>query len=486
MSKPNKEPNESMVPTKKKKAVDLAPIQDFKLTIKQFYDIAHGLECHYAIFYQIWELGDPIFVDRADLKTSALSFNKSGKAHEFLFNIRFWQSLNDYNRRFIICHECLHALLNHGYRIWQLINSDNRFDASVKIQLANKAMDVVINEMLVDKFGFSKKHITDWEEYCWLETIFKEEEGVLPNQNFEYYYNLLIKMCQEGKIKIIEQFVTVDDHSGMSQPPEDGEEAPDNKEFIKKLDRILSDEEKKGLEEKVKSDLNGQKAEPKDKNKDSKNKIPSRGGLQAGTGTGNWFTLKDLQIKVKHKWETIIKRWEKYMLEETFMTVEQWTRKARRIATLDSGELIIPSEIDLDITDLEKHRITVWFFLDTSGSCFHLAERFFRAARSLSPRYFEVRLFNFDTSIYPVNLKDGKAAGGGGTTFSNIPPYIESICKKENKQYPKAIWIISDGYGDDLGLDKKWAKRWTWFLTEQHSTNCITPGCKIYDLKDFE
>lgn len=466
-----------------KTAKDLAPLPDYKITMRHFYELAHQLEGHYSIFYQIWELGDPYFTEA--IPTAALAFGKSGAPDQFLWNPRFWEGLDDYNRTFIICHECLHALLNHGYRSWQIINSDNRLDASLKMQIANRAMDVVINEMLVAKFGFEKKKVNEWEKYCWLETVFKDEKGVLPNQNFEYYYNLLVKMIQEGKIKVITEYVTIDDHSGMGKEPQEGEE-PGNGEFIKKLDKALSDEEKQGLEERVKGDLNGKKAQAKNKEEGEAKDGKNPGGQQAGTGTGGWFTLKKLPIKIKHKWETIIKRWEKHMLEETFTTVEQWTRKARRIATLDSGELIIPSELELELCDLEKHRISVAFLLDVSGSCYHLAERFFKAARSLDKRYFDLHCFSFDTEITPIDLKSNSLRGGGGTSFGNIPPYIEKYFKDKNLKYPAKVFLISDGFGCPLNLDPKLTKRWHWFLTESNSKDCITKGCHIHELKDFE
>ena len=31
-----------------------------------------------------------------------------------LINPKFWDSLNYYNKAFVIAHECLHIILNHG------------------------------------------------------------------------------------------------------------------------------------------------------------------------------------------------------------------------------------------------------------------------------------------------------------------------------------------------------------------------------------
>lgn len=43
--------------------------------------------------------------------------------------------------------------------------------------------------------------------------------------------------------------------------------------------------------------------------------------------------------------------------------------------------------------------------MDTSGSCFNLAERFFKAALTLNPKKFNVRLFCFDYYATETSLK---------------------------------------------------------------------------------
>ena len=130
----------------------------------------------------------------------------------------------------------------------------------------------------------------------------------------------------------------------------------------------------------------------------------------------------------------------------------------------------------------DKNKIDVFFFLDTSGSCIGLKNRFFSAAKSLDKNKFNIRLFCFDTKVVETTLESNKVYGGSGTYFSILPKYINEVTK--NKKYPEAIFVISDGYGDNLNLEEKFKKRWYWFLTTSY-TKCIE-GCNIYKLSDFE
>ncbi len=397
-------------------------------------DISRDLEPHHALFYQCWQMGKPSFTDA--VPTAAVAFNKSGDFIEFLFNPDFWNSLTHYERLFVIGHECLHVVFNHGMRTKDATDADK----------TNKALDIVVNHMLVTSFGFERDKIKNSENLCWVDTIF----AGLPNIRlipltaaFEYYY----KLMPETQRKTI---CVLDDHSKMSG---------DWSNIVGKLNDSLTPQEKDAIKNILERHDTDQ---------------------QGGKGRGKW-TFVNVEQTRKRKWETIIKQWSLKYMRADLELKEQWVRSNRRLFGLGGG-LILPSEMEDDMMD--KDRLPVFFFLDTSGSCWGLRNRLFSAAASLPKDKFVVRLFCCDEVIEETTLTAGKIYGGGGTKFSIIESHIQSIMKKEGVEYPEAVFFITDGYGDRVMPEKP--DRWYWFMTPFNTDRFIPKGSKVYQLRDFE
>jgi predicted metal-dependent peptidase len=427
------------------------------ITSEEWYEISNALEPHHAVFYKLWQMGKPIFDER--IPTACVQFDKEGQFVVFRFNPKFWQELDLQNRLFVICHEALHIVLNHGVRA---------IDAKINAQAANVAMDVVVNHTLVEKFGFDRKNIDNQENYCWVDTVFKDREP-LPetDEAFEHYYNLFEKTYGDGGMGDGEAGSpqTVDDHSGM------GQNGDDWGDVIDKLNEGLSDEEKETLKDTVKKHFQ----KPSDKSSEDS---------PAGTDTGGqWVFAGGPKAVKKQKWETIIRNWAAKSMKESDRDVEQWARLNRRLTMLPR-EMILPSEMEVDDFYDEKNKIDVWFFLDTSGSCWNLKDRFFTAAESLPEKRFNLRLFCFDTTVAETTLASRKIYGGGGTSFWIIEDHIQKVMKNEKAQYPKAVFIITDGHGDNV--KPQFAKNWHWFLTQGGSKVYISKESNIYNLGDFE
>ena len=167
----------------------------------EFEEVALGLEKWHGLFYQFWSLGVPIFTDK--IPTAGVAFNKKGQYVQFMFNPKFWDNLSHSEREFIICHECLHVLYEHGVRA-----------ASHKQpQMANIAMDVVVNHSLEDNFGFDRSMLdsilqegdadkgipekTLGEMLIWKETTFPEPDKIKDEETFEYYYSKIEEIVDE-------------------------------------------------------------------------------------------------------------------------------------------------------------------------------------------------------------------------------------------------------------------------------------------------
>lgn len=432
----------------------VVPKEEVKISNEAWMQISRELEKHHAIFYKLWQMGKPIFTDA--IQTAAVQFDRSGEFVNFLFNPEFWKSCYFYDRLFTICHESLHIILNHGERIQDTLDKE----------ACNKALDIVVNHSLLNNFGFERKRIKDWGRFCWVDTIFKQEDGTIKkdeygneitdNECFEYYINQFEQIDISGLLSGDggKGTRTVDDHEMLGNNDFD--------DVIDKLDGELSDEEKQSIKDFI-----------------EKHKNPKRRG---SSETGEWHFIKKKIVPKKKKWETVIKKWSLKYLRREHKNHEQWARLNRRFQFLP-GELFLPSEMEVEEINRDKNRIKVFFFLDTSGSCASLADRFFHAADSLPSDRFEIQLFCFNTKVYEVDIKTRELNVGGGTRFNIIESAIQSYIKKKDEKYPEAVFVITDGWGNKVVPTQP--ERWFWFLSEW-KTNLIPHESHKYNLKDFE
>jgi hypothetical protein len=149
----------------------------------EFFRLSSLLEDRHSIFYKFWEVGKPYFT--RSIPNACVQWDaKSGKLVAFLFNPDFWAWLDDYSRLFVIAHEMLHIILRHGLR-----TKDCK-----RPYLSNIGLDVVVNHLLVKKFGFNRKKVKGADDLCWTNTVFDDNphySGSKPiekDKAFEYYY----------------------------------------------------------------------------------------------------------------------------------------------------------------------------------------------------------------------------------------------------------------------------------------------------------
>ena len=490
-------------------------VQKFSISNEEFFEISGHLQDKHSIFYRFWMIGKPYF--SMDLHTAGVVFDKMGKTTCFMFNPIFWTYLDDYTRRFVICHEMLHIILNHGVRI--------RGTTKQNKGAINACVDIVDNHLLINKFGFSKSKIQgfskelfdsygeymklvnpklyekqeklkeyfdkikkkmgvpeeksfhgDYRDYCWIDTVFDPDKLPKQNKSFEYYYNALPKIggsdggegCLGGNIG------SFDEHDGLA-------EVENFEEIMKQINEEMSVEEKENLEDMIDDHFEENK-ELKDVNGESQ---------QAGTGHGSIWTFVNVDpksIKKNRKWETVIKNWAQKKIKKTYKDVEQWSRVNRRFSMIPK-DFFIPTEMEIEDTFSEKDKIKVWFYFDCSGSCYNMKERFFKAAFSLPKDKFEIRTYTFDTSIKSIDINELKAYGFGGTDFCCIERHLQSTCAKEEIN-PKNVttWILTDGFDGFSGIKKinpQYPKNYYWFVIRGYF-NCIPKDCNTFNLEDFE
>jgi hypothetical protein len=410
-------------------------------------EISQKLQSYHYFFRAFWDIGNPTVGKFDNLHTAAITFDEQGNHLNLLINEDFWNFLNEDTKLFLICHEILHILLEHGHRF-------SEYMGTPEFSNMNIAADVVINETLITSFGFNKFDLNNelGENGCWLSTVFKDDKKCLPNQSTEYYFNRLPKDIEN-------KYFAIDSHRVLT--PEQHQQMQDVIDASGVMDKI--DE---SFTKKLPSNTETTKLKQS----------------AAGKGSGSWLNIHAV-TKKKYKWETVIKKWESQFIRDDINTQERWERVTPRYSQLISDTISLPTENWILNDFKDKHKIDVWFFLDTSGSCIGLKDRFFTAARSLNTDRFNIRLFCFDTSVVEIDIKQNKVYGGGGTSFGIIETKIQNIIKSENVKYPKAVWLITDGYGVTVNPEKP--GRWYWFLSNDYR-HYIPTESKIFKLSDFE
>jgi len=437
---------------------------------EEYLAISRGLERHHALFYTFWQMGRPNFEKWIDTAWVAAAPDDPLDV-QFFFHPGFWMSLTTRQRTVVIAHECLHIILNHIKRACHAQYG----------RIANIAMDIVVNELLVTRFGFRRTDFPDPDNICFADNTFPRGMKVRRGGTFEYYYHLLMEHAKILKIKIPSGKDGEDgDGSGIAFPDDhSGWRQMDPDDIVKSMNENMETDEKQS----VKSTIDKHWLDDEEPGKHQVDSKP--GGKHAGKHAGNlWTFVENVKPKVKKKWETVIKKWAALQYKWDRVDLEQWTRKRRRLMLLDS-DLLMPSEIEDDKLIPKHKRIPVWFFMDTSGSCANYKDRFWKAAMSLDKKRFDIHWFCFDTRCYHVDPKKKKLYGFGGTSFMVIERFIKQECVKPKYagKYPKAVFVLTDGYGDEVS--PLHPERWFWFLTEGYG-HYIPEKSHKYDLRDFE
>lgn len=436
-------------------------------SLEESIEISSFIASHDLIFQTFWSIGTPLFTN--SIKTAAVGFDRAGKVIYLILNPDFWDSLDIVNKAFVICHEALHVILNHGKRGTEYKDQ----------KLVNKAQDIVINEMLIKSFGFNKFEITNWNMYCFVETMFSNEkiisEKINTTGSFHYYMQLLTANPENS-----DKQETVDQHCKSDRNSEDGEGEFNSKSQIddliqsaqdymneitetvqEEIENIISDKEKYDFGQKIKDDFEGD---------------PKGAGC---TPIGSLLAVNPNPVKKKKKWEEIVKKHLKSFIKYETVEIDSWIAKKRSHNCLDN-EFMLEGVWQHEKAVKEKYNII--FFLDSSGSCLTHTKRFVHMLKTIPEDKFNIEAYSFDNTLYPIDIKKGHVRGGGGTYFHILDNKIRQITK--DKRHPDAIFILSDGDGNAFSPEKP--KLWHWILTKHHSLRYIPESSPKHKMENFE
>lgn len=424
------------------------------MEIEEKLELLRGLQPYGNMYYTFLNMSYIEFTNSTPT-LAVCSDDDDGNSIVLKINPEFWASIDKLQKLFVISHECMHVMLSHLPRLFRM-----RSDPKFVMSLMNIAADLCVNETLVRHYKFIRSEIDlGW---WWLDVAFPDQQ-VPYGMSMEYYYDLLMQQSdesdesdeensqnsQEGGSGKAGQFS--DDHSGW---------VPISDDVIKEIIDNMDKEELEKFKTVVEETAQG-----------------NNGGKLAGTAYQ--FVIKELEnrkIVKKKKWETVIDRWVKSKMKVTEHEYYQWARKNRRFVTLDSN-FFLPTIAEME--KKKKEKVSIAFYLDTSGSCYSYAQRFYDAAKSVPLDKFDVRFFCFSTYVHEIDLKQSRLPMGGGTSFR----IIEQSVLKEFVKYPDGVFIITDGYGDTVV--PKIPEKWFWFLTDNNDS-CFPKTCNKFLLRNYE
>lgn len=433
------------------------------ITEEEALEIGNLISRYHKVFYTFWEMSSIYFTD--DIKTAAVKLEKNKKP-ELIINIDFWKNLTTLERIFLICHECLHIILDHGIRNGKDIPNSSR-------ELINKAQDITINEMIVTLFDYNREDFREWEKYCWIDTCFENSILIAKNETFIYYLKKLIENKNNDKSENQEVF---DEHSeyddsddsnscGENIDKNDNGDHLNDQSDIDYLAKTLAEELSESELESIKKSL--------------PDEIKSKGSQNSFLE----HILNKKKKKSKIKFKNIVKGIKKNAYKKTEVDIETFSRDDRRFYNIcEVSNTILPGKCEYLLQ--KRDRILTSVFMDVSGSCIDYISTFEKIFYILNEEkeIFDLRTFIFDVTVREVKSED-KIFIGGGTSFKIIEDECIKI-EQETKKYPDCVIVITDGYGDKV--TPKFDSRWIWMLTDKDSNKSfISSRSKAFYIKDI-
>ena len=437
-------------------AVKGAPLK--LLDRSELLKIAASLEDYHKVFYTFWEMSAIYFTEQ--IPTAAVRFDLAGGKPQLMFNEKFWNKHDHRGKLFIVCHECMHVLLDHGVR-------DGMSVKGATPELVNKAQDITINHMIVDLFNYDREDLLDWKNYCWIETCFTNPVTIKRNETFIYY---LEKLIEDPKSAETGGPVTLDAHSDPSGGKPGSDPASGGAEAEKKAREAAAGDLAKDLDPK---DLEGiLKA------------LPQAADGQAGTMAGVYEALINLKTKkLKLNFHTIIKKLKRTQVKYVEKDVDSFVRESRRFEdVLQRRDVSLPGSHQ--VQGPLKDRLLTVLFMDVSGSCMQHFPKFEKIAAAFDAEreIFDLRAFAFDTSCHEI-MPNVSLKIGGGTNFGILEQEVLKL-EKEYHRYPDCVVVVTDGEG--TSVSPKIPSRWIWLLTPPGVKQYVPTSSRAFQISQIE
>jgi hypothetical protein len=401
---------------------------------EEFRELARELEGISELFACLHKVGSPDFGE--EFPTAAIAFSPTGEPLRFHFNGPWWDGLPHYDRTFVVCHEMLHVALRHGMRSRAMEDS----------RLANIAADLVVNHLLVEKFGFHRQLLQNPDRICWVDLIYPQTMPFPPTSlTMEQHYDRLTSRRISAELEPLDQHIFQRGQQGSL----------DSRRGPAEIDAILS-----GLSTEARREF--------------LRKVGDHVGPFPGVNPGNdWASAAGARVPLV-PWDQILTR--RLRLNREVKEVSTWRKAPRRLAGF--SETLLPSDQEEWVRTRSLENQEVVFFLDSSASVFSERAAFFAVARSLAQAGNRVTLCSFDTRVHELDIRTPMVAGGGGTSFEILEEWVQFRRRRGPgglKPHPDAVVVITDGYGTPVHPEMP--ERWHWILTTD-CQQCIPRQCR--------
>jgi predicted metal-dependent peptidase len=416
----------------------------------RLYRVVEASRIGGELIKRIYHLGSPNFCSICP--TACIKLETAGRV-VFTFNPEFFDQLDDDQLIFVLLHESLHFALGHPRR------RQDRLPV-----LWNIATDLVVNQFLLDRVGFSKNRSPGWRMFLSTAVTF-ENLGwsggpKTENMTAEEAYELLeanLPQVQAAGAKL----QACDDHlwsEGDGGSPEEADACGKNG-CQNKRDRLQNDEDPV--------------ADKFDDIEELLNQIFTY-WMPGWSPHGSGEVRQVLGVDPPEvDWERILVRRVQGAIQ---MGLEQrWAPPNRKIAWMFPS-VLLPSDRELD-----RPVVSVLLALDASGSISpETLGRFMAIARTIPPGRAELATIVFDTVAYEADPTPPlrSVPGGGGTSFQCIEDHANGL-----SAYPGLIVVLTDGHAPRPSV--RHPDRWFWLITEggtRESIEGVGANCRIADV----
>lgn len=386
----------------------------------------------------------PTFEDPQRCPTAAVGFGRDGKNIEFIMNKEFMEKQNYFEKCFIFAHEALHVMFNHGSRGFEYLETLPPNQGKRSNKLLNYAMDICINEILMDQFFAG--YLDDMPLLDTLVTLknLKEKEGlVLPKgKNFIFYYEEILKHIQQ---KI---------NSGEMALGEGGFDLDGD---------YTSFGDQMGFDEK---DREAIEAAHKRSGSMTENSFSKNNSKSQGSGSASYkevvTTYEKMSLKDALERFVIDQSMSKIDLKAKEKVSYNWYGADRRNVLNNSRKITNP------IRSVKYHAMKskVIIYCDVSGSVSNYTKKFINIVNSIDNQKCDVIFKVWADSVSDVYYnKDGVAKWkdcGGGTSIESV---IGDYTANHSKEKVDCIVVLTDGeYTNITNKKMKDCEKWVFFM----------------------
>lgn len=416
------------------------------------------LEEYSVIFRSVYELGNAQYSNKVDTACVAIAKNEHDKLC-YLINYDFFWSLNETEQLFLICHESLHLFFNH-------LNHIEKYQLNPTI--ANIAMDIVINETLVQHFNFNRINMPTLTKGCFIDTVFDSNAinkyRLDLSKSYQDFYDIIkaeIKnnnQYTKAKVKDYYQNGGIDEHNKFTQESSDKKNESSNKSNQNSLaQNNNNDKQEDELVPNTKTTTTNDTSEQTTNNKKSQslNNENNDGSASQNNEQQDGESqfqdideelvkniiedvenmtdtdLDDFETKVQisttqHQGDYDLQDLLKDKKKKEIIKIKEnkWKKLVKWVnpSLLDLIDIEEPSfgkeaapflfSLDSDMLmpgvietqDYGKLRIDLYFFFDVSGSCINHLNQFVDIVSHIPRTIFNPHLFTFDTKVKEVEM----------------------------------------------------------------------------------